>query len=176
MVKYRVLAATSAAVLTTGLALAAAGCTSRSSAPGGSDERSSASAAAPVAAASSAPAAAAPARPSDPRPIFLKTGAAYEETDGDAVDRDVYGDKFLCGVTGAANEQGDRERICVYTFATAQRQQEDLTQPGSGDGEVTVKGNLWDVWVIPVTDHEGNFTFPVTPKEIALRVHGTVAG
>lgn len=133
-------------------------------------------AAAPAAAVSSAPATAARAQPADPRPVFLKTGAAYDETDGHAVDRDAYGDKFLCGVTGAADEQGDREQICVYTFATAQRQQADLTQPGSGDGEVTVKGNLWDVWVVPVTDHEGNFTFPVTPKEIALRVHGTVAG
>lgn len=44
---YRVLAATSAAVLT-GLALAAAGCTSQSSAPQGSTGRPSASAAAPA--------------------------------------------------------------------------------------------------------------------------------
>jgi len=106
-------------------------------------------------------------QPADPRPVFLEAGASYDSYDGTAVARDFYGDKYLCGVL-------KQESVCVYSFATAARQQEDLTQPGSGDGEVTVKGPGWDVWVIPVTDAEGNFTFPVSPAVIAERVHGTV--
>lgn len=108
--------------------------------------------------------------PANPRPVFAKTGATYSQFDGTAVQRDVYQDKFLCGTAGRTQEQ-----VCVYTFATAARQQADITQPGSGDGEVTVEGSLWDIWVIPATDEDGNFTFPVTPQRIASLTGGKVA-
>jgi hypothetical protein len=118
------------------------------------------------------------AQPIDPRPVFLKTGAKYDELDTSAVQRDVYEDKYLCGYTSVDSfGDGTGEEICVYTYANAQDENADLERnlsPRDGSRAIRIPGKFEIVWVTPSTNQEGNFVFSPSLTTIATRVGGTV--